>query len=436
MSGFVDRLLHLPTALVLGLVFLVPALESSMFVGIVFPGEIVVLLGGVLASQHHVSLLAVIAFGSLGAIVGDSVGYEVGRRYGDPLLARMPKRLVRPEHVARTKELLRRRGGAAVFIGRFTAALRVLVPGLAGVSGLGYRSFLAYNVAGAVAWATETAVVGYLAGASYKAAEHRLSLIGFGVLGVIVAGFAVAWLRRRPWVRTRVDARLDPTRWTGRPLTLLVVGFTAAAWLFVGVTQDVLGDDGIAAADPRLHRDALALRTGWLTPVAKAATVLGSSPVVYAALLVVVIVLVRHHRRVDAAIAAAALLTGQAVRHLVSTAVARPRPPRADWLTGATGYAWPSGHSASAVLALGLIVALLWPLLSARWQRPVAVVAAGVLAAAVGASRVYLGVHWVSDVLGGWAFGACWLCLAVFALTVYRGRRPASTPAERPPVGG
>src|SRR5438105_8063667 len=142
-----DAILTLPTWVALLLVFALPALEASAFVGFIFPGEIAVILGGVIASEGELPLAAVLVCASLGAVVGDSVGYAVGRRYGRALLARMP-RLVRPEHVERGVDILKRLGGRAVFVGRFAAALRVLVPGLCGIAGMPYRTFLTWNVIG------------------------------------------------------------------------------------------------------------------------------------------------------------------------------------------------------------------------------------------------------------------------------------------------
>src|SRR5664280_874997 len=108
----------------------VPAAEASVFAGFIFPGEVVVFFGGVLANEGRLALWTVILVGSLGAIIGDSIGYEVGRHYGMRLLARLPARLVKPDHVARAQDLIRRKGGRAIFLGRFTAELRVLVRGL------------------------------------------------------------------------------------------------------------------------------------------------------------------------------------------------------------------------------------------------------------------------------------------------------------------
>jgi undecaprenyl-diphosphatase len=192
-----DALLSLPTWAALIVVFAFPALEASAFVGIVFPGEIAVILGGVIASQGDLPLAAVLVAASSGAVIGDSVGYAIGRRYGRSLLARLPKRIVKPEHVDRAVAVINRLGGRAVFIGRFTAALRVLVPGLCGIAEMRYRTFLLWNFLGGVMWACGAVMLGYLAGAGYKTIEHRVSLGGYALLGLIVVAGLVLWLRRR-----------------------------------------------------------------------------------------------------------------------------------------------------------------------------------------------------------------------------------------------
>src|SRR3954471_7144938 len=145
MGHLLEGILKLPPWLALSLVFLLPALEASAFVGVVLPGEIGVILGGVLANQHKLGLAPVLVAAILGAVIGDSVGYWVGQRYGETLLAKIPNRILKPEHVTRTEETIRNFGGKAVFLGRFTAALRALVPGMAGMSRLPYGRFLAWN---------------------------------------------------------------------------------------------------------------------------------------------------------------------------------------------------------------------------------------------------------------------------------------------------
>ncbi len=154
LNALFEGILGLPPALVLALVLLLPALEASAFLGVIVPGEVGVILGGVLANQGKLPLAAVLAAGISGAIAGDSIGFWVGGRYGERLLARLPRRLVKPEHIQRTAQTVERLGGKAVFVGWFTAALRALVPGIAGMSRMTYRTFLPWNVAGGVVWAT------------------------------------------------------------------------------------------------------------------------------------------------------------------------------------------------------------------------------------------------------------------------------------------
>jgi membrane-associated protein len=198
MTGLIEHILHVPTWLALLIVFAVPALEASIFLGFVFPGEIACLLGGVLASESKVSLAAVIVAAILGAVIGDSVGYAIGSRYGDTLLRKIPRRLVKPEHIERAKQLVNNLGGRAVFVGRFTAALRALVPGFAGLSTMSYRRFLFWNAAGGILWAGGVVIAGYLAGNAWKRVASDLSLFGYGLLGVVVvAGVAVWWIKRR-----------------------------------------------------------------------------------------------------------------------------------------------------------------------------------------------------------------------------------------------
>src|SRR5205823_4147820 len=181
-----DRILELHGWAALAVVFLLPALESSAFVGFLFPGEIGVLLGGVLASQHNVGLVAVVVAGVTGAIVGDSIGYEVGKRWGRRMLHGSIGRVVKVDHLERAERYLAQRGGKAVFFGRFTAALRVLVPGLAGMSGLSYGRFFAFNLAGGAVWATGFVLIGYAAGESWRRVETIAKRAGL-VLLVAVA---------------------------------------------------------------------------------------------------------------------------------------------------------------------------------------------------------------------------------------------------------
>lgn len=197
MGHVLEGILHLPPWLALVLVFLLPALEASAFVGVVLPGEIGVILGGVLANQHKLPLATVLIAAIAGAIIGDSIGYWVGKRYGEALLSKIPNRILKPEHVSRAEETIRHFGGKAVFLGRFTAALRALVPGMAGMSNLHYGRFLAWNAIGGLLWATAFVILGYLAGSQYQRLEHYANLIGLALLVAIAVFLFIRYRRNK-----------------------------------------------------------------------------------------------------------------------------------------------------------------------------------------------------------------------------------------------
>jgi membrane-associated protein len=174
MTSLLDALLHVPSFVVLSVVGGLVFGEAAVFLGFVFPGETAVLLAGFLASTGRLSVVALAVVVVLAAIVGDSVGYEVGRRLGPRFLR---TRLMRRHQskVDRTRAFLDGRGAPAVFLGRFTAFLRALTPGMAGLSGMRYGRFLAWNALGGLVWGLLCVVAGYVAGSSYQQVATRLS---------------------------------------------------------------------------------------------------------------------------------------------------------------------------------------------------------------------------------------------------------------------
>lgn len=206
-TALMDAVVGLPPWVVLVLVFLLPALEASVFVGLVVPGEIAVLVGGVVAHAGALPLWSVIVAAVAGAAAGDQVGFHVGRRYGQSLLERLPARVRRSGEVERALALVRRRGAWAVVIGRWAAALRALVPGVAGLSGIPQLRFTLANVAGGSVWAVTVAVLGYAAGASYRTMERRLGLGSEALLAVAVVLLGI-WVVRRRRARHRGETEV------------------------------------------------------------------------------------------------------------------------------------------------------------------------------------------------------------------------------------
>ena len=192
-----DLMARVPVAVVLAVVFALPALEASTLIGIFVPGETAILLGGVLAWYGRLSLLSVVVAASVGAIVGDSMGYWVGSRWGNRIVGGRFGRLIGERRWARARRHLARKGLLTVVVGRFPPVARTLVPLLAGSAHMPYRRFLAGNALGGVVWASASALVGYLAGDAWQRVERVQHVVGAIALAVAAAVVLLLRLRDR-----------------------------------------------------------------------------------------------------------------------------------------------------------------------------------------------------------------------------------------------
>jgi membrane protein DedA with SNARE-associated domain len=172
----------------LWVVFVVVFLEVA---GLPFiPGEAALITAGALASQGHGSIVAIIALAILAAVTGAVFGYVVGRRWGREVLGRWPWfERVTSHGVERSQEFFHRHGSKAVFLGRFVPVLRATLGWMAGVGRMRFRSFLVWNVAGAVVWGVLIGLLAYYL-------ERDLG-IGLGVVAAIVLLVAGIHLLRR-----------------------------------------------------------------------------------------------------------------------------------------------------------------------------------------------------------------------------------------------
>jgi membrane-associated protein len=183
--------------------------EAALFVGFLLPGETAVIIGGVLAYRHSVSLTVMAMVVVAAAIIGDSVGYEVGKRYGARLL-RSRVFAKHQEAIASGQRSLRNSGGRAVFLSRFTAFLRAVMPGMAGASQMPYRKFLLFNAVGGMVWGLGFTLLGYLAGASYQKLESYAGKVSQGILVAVIIGVLVVAVRRHRAKTAQLEAEPAP----------------------------------------------------------------------------------------------------------------------------------------------------------------------------------------------------------------------------------
>ena len=180
------------------IIFAAAALECAAFVGLLIPGESLVLASGFFAHQGILELFPVMLAAGLGAITGDNIGYVLGARLGREWLLRKGSRFgIRKRGLDRVEQFFQRQGPKAVFFGRFVGFARALVPFVAGASDMPYRKFVLYDAAGAVLWTIGFVTLGYLVGASWQVAEKWISRGGLLLAGILLAVGLAVWLGRR-----------------------------------------------------------------------------------------------------------------------------------------------------------------------------------------------------------------------------------------------
>jgi membrane protein DedA with SNARE-associated domain len=430
-------------------------LETGAGIGLIAPGEATILLGGFVAGQGKISLVALLAIVWFAAVAGDVTSYVLGRRLGREFLEKHGPR-VKISHATldRVEAFFQRWGGFAILLGRFVGLIRAVAPFIAGSSKLPFRRFIPYDVVGAGIWGCGLVILGYVFWRSFdrllqvaKQGALALGLVIALVVGIVVA---VRWLRdpehrraartwldrqaERPVIRPVVVAarpvvatviRLSPGRVGLEVTTVLAVGLVGG-FAFGALAHAV--DSGPLLVDQRAMNMAQDIRFGALVDASKVASFFGTGVVVEVMLLVVAALLASRGRWPDAvALIAGGILVIVAV-NVAKDAIDRPRPT--GGLVDAAGSSYPSGHAANAIAWVAAAIALVrGGMLRLRSSIPL-LVGALVVAAAIGLSRIELGVHWWTDVVGGWGLGlACFSLCALVAVVIVGVRQNAQAPA-------
>jgi undecaprenyl-diphosphatase len=365
-------------------IFLVVVLECQALLGLVMPGESLVLAGGFFASQGLFDPLLLVIVISSAAIIGDSIGYELGRRLGRDWLLKHGKRFgLCQEYLNRVDLFFERHGGKAVFTGHFLHLLRSMMPFVAGDCRMRYQKFFVFNALGCIVWSSMFVSLGYLAGESWRVAANWVGVAGEIIGGTLLLAITLVWLWRllrrhennikQRWRGISQHPHLVILRWRCAPhleflrnrllrhnypgLYLLtgVLLIFGASWLFGGIVQNVLAGDPLTIIDWKVavwfheHRT-----TGW-TAAMQFVTGLASTTWVTAVATATMLVLLRKRCWYRSMTLVLVLPCGMVLDALHNTAFHRHLLAIEDSFLIFHGYSFPNGHTLAATLLYGLL---------------------------------------------------------------------------------
>ena len=428
-----------------------------------FPTDTTVVTASALAARGHLSLVLVFVVATLSTAGGMMSAFYLGRSGSTFLTRHAHGATGAGAALAHTRQFFERHGPSAVLFARFVPVVRMLIAFVAGISEMDARRFAAYNLAGAAIWATSFCAIGYFFGRHASAFYHQLVrgalVVGFGMTALVILALAGGWLiedadaawraegtvwhrilMSRPvrWLADRSPAaqailfrRFSPADYLGLNLTLGLGLSFVLLLIFGSIAQGVLSRSAIVRFDldfaTVLHNGATSAGIAFWIAVTRFGTL--PATVVFG----LVFALVYAWRRGWLVFGAwlAALVGSEVLDYALKRVVHRAPPVFPVPFVTASSFSFPSGHVVGAVVGYGMIAYYIFCLTPSRLWRTLAVVVAAAVVLAVGFSRLYLGLHFFSDVVGGLAAGAVWLTACVTALEVARRKQDASALGER-----
>lgn len=437
-------------------------LESLPFVGLAFPGTVLIFLFGFFSSQGYLHFNVLIGYVMIGAMLGDGVGYWLGLRGKE--LFKEGNRILRPSHLKKGEEFFRAHGEKSIFLGRFVGPLRPIIPFVAGLSGMGTTRFLVWDAVAAFLWSWSHLTIGYFFGGAAAIIETwftRASALLL-ILGILLLLLWFLTKRLRPFVRVSKSVvrsmgkafvehpdvrgflerhpsfarfagrRFDRRHFSGLPLTMLSVAAVYLLFLLSGVVEGVVTAEPIVSVDARVANLMFAFRDAGFIRGFLWITLLARRDVVLVSMAAIVVWFFIRDRRAYILPFVVTVGGSQLFASLGKRLVHRPRPSIAYYAE--PSFSFPSGHATLSVALYGFLAYALLRNAKRRWRYRTFVLFLSLTAiVAVGLSRVYLGVHFLSDVWSGYLLGALWLIIGTsfVELTVWNRKRTEPADAGR-----
>jgi membrane protein DedA with SNARE-associated domain/membrane-associated phospholipid phosphatase len=440
------------------IVYLVVMLECQPLLGLFMPGETLVVASGFLAREGVFDLKVLIVVIAAAAVIGDTIGFELGRRLGRGWLQHYgPWFGVREKHLAKVDGYFARHGGKSVFFSHFLHVLRALMPFMAGAGAMPYLRFAVYNTLGCILWATIFAVLGYFFGHSWELlhrwAGRAGAVLGAFVLFLVVLGFLWGWIARnemelrRRWQmfseRPRVANLIGcVTRWVDllcrqlTPAGYLALHLVMGAFLIIFFSWSF----GAIASNSADHRPLLAVdhkiffwfqehSTRPLINFAATVARFGSLTVLIVASVATGLILIWQRSWHRLLLLIVAMGGGAALRLLLRISH-WPLPPPENPLAALPSESFPSWHAMGSTLFYGLLAAFVGTTVTALRWRALTFLVASVIVLLIALTRIYLGAHYVTDVIGAIAAGLAWLVWCQIGVALMRRNIKSSSSAS------
>ena len=406
-------------------IFLIAFLDSLVVVGIVVPAMPLLFAVGALIGLGHVDGPYAIACAAAGAFSADTLSYWVGRRWGPGMRQVWPFRRY-PQLIDRGELLFRRHGVKSILVARFVGAVRPFVPAIAGMLRMRLRRYLPVSAVAAVAWAALFLAPGWIFGASYDAVAavaDRLALVLVALLAVLALVWAsvlytyrwfdsranellaraIRWARARPRLGRFAEALIDPRRPESPSLAILAVLLIGIGWAWFALLTTVLMRGEALAIDQNVYGLMTTLRNPLADRLMAGLASIGDAAVLVPAAGLAMIWLAWRRRWMAVTHWLAAVGFGVALTALLEAVISMPSPPTAHG-----GFGFPSMTVTMTTITFGFFAILIARELPGR-SRVWPYLVSGIVATTVGFARIYLGAHWLSDVVGGMLLGIVWL---------------------------
>ncbi len=421
----------------IAIIFLIAFGEALLIIGLFVPSTAVLVGAGILVGTGHLGFWPVVVATAAGAIAGDQVSYWAGRLFGTRLKTMWPLNRY-PQLVARGEDFVREHGGKSIAIGRFVPGVKAVVPGIVGMFGMSQMFFIIVNVTSGIFWTLAHILPGILVGQGLAIAGElsgRLVVVLLVLLVIIaVAGYVIrliatglspylnhllerisTWARGRQGRAWRRFARaISP----GNPRSVLIVLFAAvvvtAFIASLALLVRLVSGDAVSNIDLSVYNLMKEMRNAPADGIMIALTMLGDGLVMTVLAVTIVLWLVWRKSYRAAVAATIAMVAGKLFVPIMKYGIQRPRPMELPY-DGAEFFSFPSGHATMAAVIFGVLAVLVSHSMG-RWGRAVVYAVCGIIITAIAYSRIYLGAHWMSDVLAGLLFGT--IIAAAFGVAI------------------